>query len=166
MADKKYNWKQIEKDYWNNKYPTLKALAEAHGVEYGYLRKRAGNWKKQKNAKEIADKAIKLEIDEMTNGTGYGELRAPDDKRKAMMQLLDKSWVIANMMLSNPDNFFTHDGTPKTKQFNDAMTSVEKIGKGYLDFVQDEEKATNILAYTDMLKEVRSKIKEEDLLEE
>lgn len=161
MAIKKYNWKQIEQDFKSKKYPTLKALAEAHGVEYGYLRKRTANWK----AKEKIEKGIKYEIDEI-NRTGDGEVNVPSDKKQAMLQILDKAWVIANMAVSNPDNFFTHDGAFRSKQFNDTMGSIEKIGKGYLDFVQEEEKASNILAYVGMLKEVKASIKEEDLLEE
>lgn len=39
MATKKYNWQNIKSDYMANKYPTLRGLADAYGVEYGYMRK-------------------------------------------------------------------------------------------------------------------------------
>lgn len=61
MADKKHDWAAIEKEYHSNKYGSLKELADAYGLSYNYIRKRASNWK---NKKDIADQLIQQEEQE------------------------------------------------------------------------------------------------------
>ena len=53
MAEKKYNWPVIKRDWNNGKYKTIKELAEKNEMPYTYAKKRVGKWKKEQS---LADK--------------------------------------------------------------------------------------------------------------
>ena len=149
MASKKYNWKKIKSDYMTDKFKTLKELAAAHGVEYGYMRKRASDWGKEKQTIDFLEEIDTYEVNE--------HYTVPKDRSEAAINLYDDLYVIAKKMLSCPENFFTHEGIPKTKQFLDITTTVEKVAKGYADYVKDE-------AYTDMIKDLKANLTNTDSL--
>ena len=122
MAKQKYNWMAIKKDYYANTYPTLVKLAEAYNMTYGYLKKKAAKW--SKDAPELISDLDVLEAEEA--------LKLPEDRKERVRLMYDKFSEILFRAISNPDqNFFTLEGTFKSKQFLDAISAMEKIDKGY-----------------------------------
>ena len=80
--------------------------------------------------------------------------------------MFNKLFVIGMIMLNDPSNFFTQEGLPKTKQFLDMTSTVEKIHKGYAECAPKKEETSQLTAYTNMIQELKNNIKEEDLLED
>lgn len=156
MAAKKYNWNKIKADYMANKYPTLKELAKAYGVEYGYLRKRAANWAKDK---EFVSDLVEEVIAPAT------VISIPEDKNELHSDMYDKMATIVMRMLNDPENFFTHDGKPKTKSLVDISQVVERIQKGHQGTVKDDKQFTQLTAYTDMIKELKESVDVDSLLQ-
>lgn len=141
MAKQKYNWPAIKRDYYAGTYPTLVKLAEAHDMKYSYLKKKAAKW--SKDAPELISD---LDIQEAEEA-----LRLPEDRKERVRLMYDKFSEILFRAISNPDqNFFTLEGTFKSKQFLDAMSAMEKIDKGYE--TGEESKQTGQLGlYADYL---------------
>lgn len=125
------------------------------------MRKRAAGWKEKSNAKKKANKEFKTDL--TAEDFKKGDIEIPEDRIQAAIELYDKAWIIAKMMLDDPSNFYTHDGVPKTKQFSDTVASVEKIAKGYAEFAPKKEEATQLLAYSNMLKQLREKERNKDV---
>lgn len=156
MAKQKYNWKAIKKDYYDSKYPNLVKLAEAYNMSYPYLKKRAAKW--SKDAPELISD---LDIQEAEEA-----LRLPEDRKEKVRLMYDKFAEILFRAISNPDqNFFTLEGTFKSKQFLDAISAMEKIDKGYE--TGEESKQTGQLGiYADYMVGLRQQYlankKEED----
>ena len=48
----KTNWEQLKRQYILGKDKTLKEFAERVGVNYGYLRKKAIGWDKEKGTRQ------------------------------------------------------------------------------------------------------------------
>lgn len=158
MAAKKYDWNKIKLDYMNNKYPTLRELATSYGVEYGYMRKRAARWKNDKEfiSDLIEDDIISSEI----------TIEIPEDRNELHTEMYDKLSTIVMRMLNNSENFFTHEGKPKTKSLVDISQVVERIPKGHQGAIKDDKKFTQLTAYTDMIKQLKVSVDVDSLLEE
>ena len=69
-------------------------------------------------------------------------------------------------MLNNSENFFTHEGKPKTKSLVDISQVVERIQKGHQGAIKDDKKFTQLTAYTDMIKQLKVSVDVDSLLEE
>ena len=158
MATKKYDWKKIKSDYMANKYKTLKELSNAYGIEYGYMRKRASKWK---NEKEFVSDLIE---DKVVNSEAI--VAIPEDRNELHTQMYDKMAIIVMKMLNNPENFFTHEGKPKTKSLVDISQVVERIQKGHQGAIKDDKHFTQLTAYTDMIKELKESVDIDSLIEE
>lgn len=117
------------------------------------MRKRASGWNTKKKAAKKANKEFRTDLS--AEDFDKGNIEIPEDRIQAAIELYDKAWIIAKMMLDDASNFYTHDGVPKTKQFSDTVASVEKIAKGYAEFAPKKEEATQLLAYSNMLKQLR-----------
>lgn len=156
MASQKYNWMAIKKDYYDDKYPTLVELAKAHNMSYSYLKKKAAKW--NKNTPELISD---LDIEEAAEA-----LRLPEDRKERVRLMYDKFAEILFRAVSNPDqNFFTMEGTFKSKQFLDAMSAMEKIDKGY-ETGEDSKQNGQLGQYADLLSGLKQQYlankKEED----
>ncbi len=158
MAQKKYNWKSIKADYIANKYPNLKALSDAYDIPYGYLRKRASSWKNDKDfVSDLAEEDIVVP-DEI--------IVIPEDRNELHTQMYDKLSIIVMRMLNDPENFFTHEGKPKTKSLVDISQVVERIQKGHQGAIKDDKQFSQLTAYTDMIKELKESVDIDSLIEE
>ena len=145
MAKQKYNWMAIKKDYYANTYPTLVKLAEAYNMTYGYLKKKAAKW--SKDAPELISDLDVLEAEEA--------LKLPEDRKERVRLMYDKFSEILFRAISNPDqNFFTLEGTFKSKQFLDAISAMEKIDKGY-ETGEESKQNGQLGMYADYLKNLR-----------
>ncbi|WP_302570438.1 hypothetical protein [uncultured Clostridium sp.] len=156
MATKKYNWQNIKSDYMANKYPTLRGLADAYGVEYGYMRKRAAKWKNEKEFVSDLSEENSIHSDLI--------IEIPEDRNELHTNMYDKLSIIVMRMLNEPENFFTHEGKPKTKSLVDISQVVERIQKGHQGSIKDDKQFTQLTAYTDMIKKLKESVDADSLL--
>lgn len=163
MAAPKYDWKKIKQDHIDGKYKNLKELAKAYGIPYNTMRKKASTWNRDKKNNKTAKYVSDIDLDKTEEILG---IEIPEDRSKCSIQMYDKLYVIGMMMLNDPSNFFTQEGLPKTKQFLDMTSTVEKIHKGYAECSPKKEETSQLTAYTNMIQELKNNIKEEDLLED
>ena len=169
MAEKKYPWAKIKKDYLLGKYKTIKQLGEAYGVPYNYIRKRTANWNKQK---DIGTKMAQQEKDVPTVPNEYpsdiifNDHNLPEDRDIWHKRMWDKLGIIIEKALDEAeDNFFTHDGKIKTKAVADISVVIEKIQKGQENNKEDKN-AGQLKEYVDMLANLRQAQVESDPQEE
>lgn len=163
MAAPKYDWKKIKQDYLDGKYKNLKELAKAYDVPYNTMRKKASNWSRDKKNNKTAKYVSDIDLDKTEEILG---IEIPEDRSQCSIHMYDKLYIVGMMMLNDPSNFFTQEGLPKTKQFLDMASTVEKIHKGYAECAPKKEETSQLTAYTNMIQELKNNIKEEDLLED
>ena len=182
MADKKYEWSTIKKDYFSSKYNTLKELAEAYNVPDTYLRKKAAKWNREKSmARKLKDELDKdrhnvptkkkkntknnrnnknvptnVPIDVPTVPTDVPMECIPENMNMWHKRLWDKLGLIVERALDNPeDNFFTEDGRIKSKAVADISTVIEKIQKGHSE-TNDNKENGQLNAYVEMIAQLRA----------
>lgn len=153
MAAPKYDWKKIKQDHLDGKYKNLKELAKAYDVPYNTMRKKASNWNRDKKNNKTAKYVSDIDMDKTEEILG---IEIPEDRSKCSIMMFDKLYVIGMMMLNDASNFFTQEGLPKTKQFLDMTSTIEKIHKGYAECAPKKEENTQLMAYANMLQQLRA----------
>ena len=59
MANPKYDWDKVKKDYDNKVYSSNEQLAKAYDIPYGYLRKKVAKWNQDNTSISQIKNAIK-----------------------------------------------------------------------------------------------------------
>lgn len=140
------------------KYKTLKALAEAHDVNYGYIKKRAASWKKEKAVIEDLSNEISFVEEQERQAIMYDLSTIPEDREAWHRRLWDKLGLAAERALDNPDeNFYTHDGKLKSKALADVAAVLDKVQRGQSEM--KENKATGQLeSYANLIAGYRKQV--------
>lgn len=118
---RKHDWDQLERDYLNGLYRSLKEMAEKTGVPYRGLQKRSGthDWnKKRKNFnKKVNDRILK----DM-------EKEAVSEAKKARQQLHG----VANLLLNQGTQRFINPktGKPYKQAIKNMQTAITALSSG------------------------------------
>lgn len=167
MAMKKFDWVAIKNDYYLDKYKDLKGLAQAYGVNYDYMRKKAATWKKDKSFIAEIQAEINGEvdfIDEQERQAIMQELNSiPDDRTQWHKRLWDKLGLAAERALDNPEmNFYTHEGILKAKALADVANVIEKVQKGQSE-AKDDKVTGQLENYANLIASYRVKAEQQEV---
>ena len=139
MAEKRFDWALIRKEYDENKYKTLKKLAEAHGVSYTYMKKRSAKWKRENKVKDLVIENEMTFMQEEKHQTFIADINSiPEDRNEWHKRLWDKLGIAAEIALNNiEENFYTNDGKLKSKALSDVAVVLDKVQKGHQELKQE-----------------------------
>lgn len=159
MAEAKYDWKVIRADYDAEKYKTLKDLAEAYGVNYSYMKKKASTWKREnKLAKQVLCDELSFMQEEEKQAIMYDLDSIPDDREAWHKRLWDKLGLAAERALDDMENnFYTADGKLKSKALADVAAVLDKIQKGHQE-LKDEGNNGQLNEYAKLIQNYRNNV--------
>ena len=182
----KTNWEQLKRQYILGKDKTLKEFAERVGLNYGYLRKKAIGWDKEKGTKreQKENKIIERTIEKVVEKESEKEL----DRNQRFLNVSDMALDAIEEYFSEKHHkkhvvkyrYMNKDGklereeltsvlldVADTKAMSNMVGSLEKVQKGHrlalgLDSKDKPPGNPSVKPYVDALKGTVSEVWEDE----